>query len=233
MAAPHAAGVAALIVGQGVTDPDAVERILKESARAPKKSAATLHVITGEGRHDDRYGYGIISAPAALKAVQLGHGSAQLGLGGLIALVLLGRLALGAQLGIRLGLGSLLALVMGASGLFFLPYLLPSGAASSAVVGIASHAVPAWGQTVLGSGVNLLGFSALLPMLLAVAAYGVPRLRPMLACFAIGAGAQLLYQACFGLVSLTFLPLAGWLTTPWLVCNGLVLLGLGYLVARK
>jgi serine protease len=240
MASPHVAGVAALIVSRGVTDPDAVERILKETARAPKASAiaaAGRSVVTGAGRHDDRYGYGIIDAPAAIKAATMGHGTAELGLGGLIALVIFGRLALGGQLGIRLGLGSVLALVMGASGLYFLPYLLPDAATAtvgvSQVVNVASHAVPAWGQTLVGSGVNLLGFSALLPLMLAVAAYGVPRLRGVLACFALGAGAQLLYQACFGLVTLRFLPLAGWLTTPWLVLNGLFLLAVSYLIARK
>jgi serine protease len=36
MASPHVAGVAALIVGEGVTDPDAVEKILKDTARKPK-----------------------------------------------------------------------------------------------------------------------------------------------------------------------------------------------------
>jgi serine protease len=32
MAAPHAAGVAALVVGEGVTEPAAVEKILEETA---------------------------------------------------------------------------------------------------------------------------------------------------------------------------------------------------------
>src|SRR2546429_14115 len=35
MASPHVAGVAALVVGEGVTDPDMVEQILKDSARKP------------------------------------------------------------------------------------------------------------------------------------------------------------------------------------------------------
>src|SRR5204863_7009937 len=36
MASPHVAGVAALVVGEGVTNPDAVEKILQDTARAPK-----------------------------------------------------------------------------------------------------------------------------------------------------------------------------------------------------
>ena len=37
MASPHVAGVAALVVGEGVTDPDKVEQVLKASARKPAK----------------------------------------------------------------------------------------------------------------------------------------------------------------------------------------------------
>ena len=35
MASPHVAGVAALVVGEGVTNPDEVEKILKDTARKP------------------------------------------------------------------------------------------------------------------------------------------------------------------------------------------------------
>ena len=56
MAAPHAAGVAALVVGEGVTNPDMVEKILKDSARKP----------TDQKYDRDKYGAGIIDAPAAV-----------------------------------------------------------------------------------------------------------------------------------------------------------------------
>src|SRR5690606_16891671 len=49
MASPHAAGVAALVVGEGITDPKAVEEVLKKTARPPAK-----------GRYDaSKYGAGI------------------------------------------------------------------------------------------------------------------------------------------------------------------------------
>ena len=57
MASPHVAGVAALVVGEGVTDPDRVEKILKDSARKPDKQTYTT----------DKYGAGIVSAPGALE----------------------------------------------------------------------------------------------------------------------------------------------------------------------
>src|SRR5690606_25793836 len=37
MASPHVAGVAALVVGEGVTEPAAVEKVLKDTARAPRQ----------------------------------------------------------------------------------------------------------------------------------------------------------------------------------------------------
>ena len=61
MASPHAAGVAALIMGAGVKKPDAVEEILLGTARKPKASNAT------GGRVDDHYGAGIVDAAAAVK----------------------------------------------------------------------------------------------------------------------------------------------------------------------
>ena len=54
MASPHVAGVAALVVGEGVTDPDMVEKILKDTARKPDAQKFTA----------DKYGAGIIDAPA-------------------------------------------------------------------------------------------------------------------------------------------------------------------------
>jgi serine protease len=60
MASPHVAGVAALIVGEGVTDPKRVEKILKDSARKPKDKQFS----------SERYGAGIVDAPAAIRKVR-------------------------------------------------------------------------------------------------------------------------------------------------------------------
>lgn len=54
MASPHAAAVAALIVGEGVTDNKEVWRILRESSVHPSTD------------RDDKYGYGIINAENAV-----------------------------------------------------------------------------------------------------------------------------------------------------------------------
>ena len=77
MAAPHVAGVAALVRGAGVTDPDAIERILKATAKSKSD--------------ERRYGSGLIQANDALKAAKQGAAGTRGGFAfGLGALLLLG-----------------------------------------------------------------------------------------------------------------------------------------------
>ena len=58
MASPHVAGIAALIMSQGVTNPAAVEALIKATARD----------LGAPGR-DDLYGYGLIQPRVALRGV--------------------------------------------------------------------------------------------------------------------------------------------------------------------
>jgi serine protease len=109
MASPHAAGVAALIMGAGITKPDAVEAILMQTARKPKG----LEQVSG--RVNDHYGAGIIDAGAALKKARVGRDASALGLGGAIAVAGLGALKRRRRLG-GLGLGFIGALVAGGLG---------------------------------------------------------------------------------------------------------------------
>ncbi|MCB9603230.1 MAG: peptidase S8 [Sandaracinus sp.] len=86
MAAPHVAGVAALIRASGVHDPAAIERILKETAKSKKDR--------------NRYGAGLIQADDALRAAtkDLGvtRGLTALGFAGLLFFGFRRRLAIGA-----------------------------------------------------------------------------------------------------------------------------------------
>ena len=85
MAAPHVAGIAALVMGAGVTRPDVVEKVLLDTARKPKS-------VAFDG-HDDHYGAGIADAQAALNKAQRSRGAATLGLGVALALLGLGLIA--------------------------------------------------------------------------------------------------------------------------------------------
>jgi serine protease len=111
MASPHAAGVAALIMGAGVTKPDAVEAILLGTARRPTPAGA------GEGRVDDHYGAGIIDAGSALKKARVNRDASALGLGGGLAIAGLGFLRRRRRLAGGLGLGFVAALLAGSVGM--------------------------------------------------------------------------------------------------------------------
>jgi serine protease len=60
MAAPHVAGVAAMLMQQGITDPAAIEDILEKTA-----------VDLGRTGRDDEFGFGLVDARAALRGLGL------------------------------------------------------------------------------------------------------------------------------------------------------------------
>jgi serine protease len=61
MASPHIAGVAALLVSQGVRSPEQVAQLLQKTARRPAQY---------RGKHDSHYGAGIVDAAAAAAAAR-------------------------------------------------------------------------------------------------------------------------------------------------------------------
>jgi serine protease len=176
MASPHAAGVAALIMGAGITRPDAVEAILKGTARKPKGAAAG-----GEGRVNDHYGAGIIDAGAALQKARVGRDASTLGLGAAVAVAGLGFLKRRRKLMGGLGAGFAAAVVASAVGM---PELLGF----------------------LGSFSNPLLFSAALPLLGAALLYGVARFRPAVAGLAFGVAGALLFGAIAYVADVSFVP---------------------------
>jgi serine protease len=225
MAAPHVAGIAALVVGAGVTRPDAVQALLVDTARKPKPVSST------NGRRiDDHYGAGIADAGAALRKARSSRGVASLGLGAALGLLGLGGVRRRERLG---GAGAWAfagALAIGSSGLFFLPSL----------------GAPAWlcdspiGTGVLGSAALLLGpagqgnpllWSALLPVGAVALLYGVRSLRPALAGLIFGVAGGLLFAACAYTADVRFVPDV--FDRAWLATNALLAAGLGALVLRK
>ncbi|HEX4455653.1 MAG TPA: DUF5942 domain-containing protein, partial [Kofleriaceae bacterium] len=209
MASPHVAGVAALVVGEGVTDPTMVEKVLKHSARKPTNQQFTA----------DKYGAGIIDAPAAILEARGQAGGWQFGLG----LLLAGAVAASARrkgLGTKLGLGYLGGALVGSSGLFFLPYLAPS---LSSVPGIhaLTHGLPSWDLGLLGVAGhgNALFFSAAIPLVLLAIGYGAPKLRGVLAGVAVGVAAHLAFFAVVPMTTLHYVPHVFGLASIWLAVN--------------
>ena len=219
MASPHAAGVAALVVGEGVTDPAAVEKILQDTARKPANQTYSR----------DKYGAGIIDAPAAVKAARSKGGGLRL----LLGLLMAGAVAASARkrgLGVSLaglrGVSYLAGVVVGATGLFFLPSIAPS-LSSMPVIETLTTGLPLWA----GHG-NLVFFSALIPLALLAVGYGVPRARAPLAGTAVGVAALLAFFAVVPMISMA-VPSAFGFATVWLLLNAAVCLLLARLALRR
>ncbi len=216
MASPHAAGVAALVVGEGVTDPDAVEKILQETARAPKNGKMSK----------ERYGAGIIDAEAAILKVRGQAGATELGLGALIALGLAFSLRRRGLLGLKVGGTYALGVLVGASGLFFLPYLSAT-LASLPVIATLTHGLPAW--TMGAGGGDVLFMSAIIPVALVALGAGLPRMRPALAGLCAGVAGHLLFQMAAGWSNVQFMVLDGL----WLAVNAAILVAVAHLTLRR
>ncbi len=224
MAAPHAAGVAALIMGEGVTDPAAVEKILKETARAPKS-----------GNLDKKkYGAGIIDAQAAVLKARGETGGWQFLLGILIAAGVAGSLKRRDLFGLKLGSGYAAGVTVGAGGLFFLPYIFGS-ASSWPVVEMMTRGLPSWDIALLGplAHGNALFFSALLPLAAVALLLSVKPLRSLLAGLCAGVAGHLLFFAAAPLADIRYVPNAFGGDQLWLVANALVCIMLARLVLKR
>lgn len=215
MASPHAAGVAALVVGEGVTDPDKVEKILKDSARKPQNQQYSV----------EKYGAGIIDAPAAIRLARAklaGDTNEQGGSQLILGLLLAGAVAASARrkgLGVALNGGYIAGAVIGATGLFFLSSVPVVGSVTS-MFGTAGHG-------------NALFMSAILPFGLLALGYGMPRLRVALAGLAVGFAAHLAIAAIVPGFTVSWMPMVFGLPSIWLAVNALVCLGLARLALRR
>jgi serine protease len=214
MASPHVAGVAALVVGEGIKDADQVEAILERTAREPQG-----------GRMDKaRYGAGIVDAAAAIKAARTTTGAWQALLGVLLA----GAIAVSARrrgLGAPAGAGYFGGAALAAGGLFVLPLL--GGVASWPGLELLSRGLPSWDLSILGlSGHgNALFFSALVPVGL-VGVLASTRGRAVAAGVAAGVGGHLLFHAVAPMTPIAYAPF----DALWLLANAAVCAALAYLV---
>jgi len=216
MASPHVAGVAALIMQRGVTEPAAVERVLKQTAAHPE----------GE-EWDERYGAGIVDAEAAIAQTKNSWGGQKVLLSsalGLIMLMGIGR----RRVSLLPGPGMAAGMVLGSAGLFFLSGLgLPSVADT-----LLTRGIPAWGLIfgVAWRGIPLL-MSALIPLLLTGLLWHLKKTRGLLFGLCIGFAAHLLFHVFFDTADVRLVPDV--LDGAWLAVNSVVCLGLAGVLARK
>lgn len=217
MACPHVAGVSALVESLGVTNPAAVERLLKSTARDKGP----------EGR-EAGYGAGIVDAHRAVWKAGIQFGMWRLALGLLfLALPALAMLRRGYILGL---LTAVPGAVFAASGLFFLPLLTSCATPAPWML---TTGLPSWGLHLLGAQHhgNPLFFSCLVPVILSLLVVDNRPLRSLVSGLSAGWAAHLMFAAVTGTVSVMFVP--GMLSALWLLANALFLIFLATVLGEE
>jgi serine protease len=217
MAAPHVAAAAALLVGLGVTNVDAVARTLMKHVQPLKDPSA---------------GAGLLQAGAAVHGVMWRQLLARF-VALLLALSLARRWARkrGRVVGFR-SAGFWLSTVLTSVGLlFFLPWITGR---HHLAIDLLSRPLAQWDLLLIGVSWHrfLPLANALLPIALIVSLLSVRRATASLAGFSIGTGAYLLSVVLLGQHQSPF----GWLLTmAWCVFNALLAIYVGslLLVERK
>lgn len=242
MAAPHVAGVAALVKATGVENPDEIRNILLQSSRKVAED------------HLNHFGAGHLDAGAAVELALKGKitlndfwrwlrksGYLNLGFwldGGAIALLPKLGMVIGSYLlawlirnYLPMTLGLNAGLIFGSSGLFFLQGLywfdLPQWP-----MRLAGSSLPELGNVVLGSSsLNPLFASVLIPFILVALLMGNRHLK----WFAIGS--SLGVAACLVITTFTepnlWLLGKGAIAQAYLMINALLCFGLAYLASQK
>ncbi len=216
MAAPHLAGVAALVVGEGVTDPAAVEAILKKTARKPKNNQYKK----------EHHGAGIVDAKQAVLSARKKDGPEKLFLGGLLLL------ALGGSLTMKEKVLAGATTLMSATGLFFLPSLFPSLSSTTGIEwltrGLSSADMAILGISGHGS---LIFFSALIPLAAVLLLLNLRGMTGILSGLCAGFAANLAYHGVVRSMDIQYFGDCG--DALWLVANAVVCVALAFLVVRK
>lgn len=191
MASPHVAGAAALLVGQGVSDPSAVRAVLQASAK-PK----------GEKNH---FGAGILDAGGAVARTHWAHVGLRLSALATLAFVLYRRIKKkGGK--VAPGGGKVIGALFGAVGLLpVLPLLGAVGGPSGPLGPVSELLMRPFGEWDLLAGAGIHSWLALASALPAFAAtavfFGVKRFRPIVGGFALGTAALLTQIAASGEVA--------------------------------
>jgi len=209
MASPHVAGVAALIVSRGITNPDEVERILKRTAKHPNSV-----------EWDKEYGAGVVDALAAVDASAESYAPERAGLAGLLGLLGLASLGTAGLVTRRARVAAGVSMIAGAG--------IAAGAFGCAPLAYklagATGSVAAFGSPLV--------LSALIPVLMTLLLLGVRPLRGLLVGVNLGYAALLLHGAIVLPTLVSGVPGGPGVDRLWLLANALLALALARRTAR-
>lgn len=220
MATPHVSGAAALLYSCGVTDPDAVEDILRATAARAGDAE--------QRGWSQKYGWGVLDAGAAVRRALFLPGCVALGLSGLLVLLASRRLeARDARLPL-VALGALAA----SSGLFF---LRPLGLGEVPLIGpFVTRGLAVWDLPLLGAAWHWtpLFASALIPGVLGLASVKSRLLRSLALGLILGWAARLITGVVLPWADVRLIPGHGLLDAVWLAGNAAALLAWAAVVVR-
>jgi serine protease len=218
MASPHVAAAAALLVSVGVHNPAAVQRALYSSARG----------IDGQARGGPMYGAGLLDVGAALSRTVLTHAFVRLALVGILAAWVVSRIRKKGGIARPWRPAFILsALAFGPGLLFLAPLVAPRVLLP---LDLLARPVGEW-DMIVGASVHrwlpLAHF--LIPMALSGVAFGIARMRPVIAGVAIGTAAYLASQPLLGILATTtrgLIFLSAWALINTVICLWLARLSL-------
>ena len=214
MATPHVAGAAALVMSLGVSNPGAVERLLRSSAKSAGDS--------------DKYGAGLLDAAAAVRTATVWWTVWRLALAAFGAWFAMKQARRLGQLRGQPGAFFWPGLALGAGALAM---LAPLGAERIHALQFLALPPAAWAARFLPPLASYVGWSALVPFAIALPARAIGK-RGFAAGLAFGWAGVLLHAALWRTVDLPWMP--GLLVPLWLLASAAVawLVGRG-LLARE
>jgi serine protease len=229
MASPHVAAAAAMVISQGVTHPDKVEKVLKATADDSLKSR-----YKDSKEFQERYGAGLMQVDKAVKKAAGDQGTARYGAAMLLTM-LVGfgvrrRDSLGQTDSPLLPVAAIGTVTAG--GLFFLPFLFGG---DCTLINLLARPVAELDVIVNGFGAhqNPLMASALIPLGAFALLGGFKRGRTIAAGLAVGMAAFCLVESVILTSDVTYIPGMDLLDRAWLATQGVLSLGLAYVGLKR
>ncbi len=233
MASPHVAAAAALVIAEGITRPDEVEKVLEKTADDSLEER-----YDSPKEFHEHYGAGLMQVDKAVEDAVVDQGAWRFAGGLILALLALVGVRRKDALGIAGGFrpSVIITSVLTASGLFFLPLVFGghTGVVGS-VVSVLSHPLAELDLGLLGPAFNQnpLLASCLIPLGAVALLGGSKRWKYIASGIALGMAGFLLTEAFLLTSDVHWIPGMNVLDRLWLGANGLISFAIGYFSLKR